>query len=312
LTTLLTYRQRLATELGAFWASTATSGSSASALEDTAFPIKSTIAQDDLYADYYLLRPSAANAADRVRVVKTYDPANGKLNTDLPWSAVPYAGGVGEPYELHGVLEPGTVLPNLINEGLKRCMVVVEVTLSPVNGAMRTPLGTAISATLLDPRWVRQVGWLGPGDSREQFDPYARAVRGSCTSDDGGATYYINHPGRTFNTTDVIYVRLIKRAYDQCATAAGAYGTQAGLALDTDKCPVQPDWVAAAALVTAWSRYGHVLDAQGNQRVRVDQASAASWFSQLTKTYFSLPDLTFQTKVAWGPNWRSRGWGSSW
>ncbi|MEA2642677.1 MAG: hypothetical protein QOF51_4071 [Chloroflexota bacterium] len=91
-----------------FAAGTATSGSTTGLLEDIS--LKSTIAKNDLYEGWHLLRPAAAAAGDRLRQIPTYnsvgpvgfDVANGKMYPDRVWTNSPWNGASGEAYELHG------------------------------------------------------------------------------------------------------------------------------------------------------------------------------------------------------------------
>lgn len=291
--TRLTYRQRAAKELGIFHSSTATSGSTVSVLEDATWPVTSTISQDDYYTNCFLLRPNATTASDRVRLIKTYTPTTGQLTPDKTWSVNPYANGTGEAYEIHEKIEPWTTLNDLINEALKRCFITVEFTLTPTEDDHRHSLASI--TWLTNPSWVKAVGYLGTNDDRDEVDPYdAHLVRGQVVED--GATLYLWHPNKTFNSTDTIYVQAIKPAYYHCKTASGSYGGQSGLSLDTDLAPPQvtEEWLAYGVLVEAWRSYAHLLEMPANQRIKVDRGEAAQMFSYHTRLNFKEPELKFR------------------
>lgn len=271
--TLLDYRRRAAKELtSAFVASTATSASTISQLVDTTWPINSTLSQDDLYSDYYLLRPAAALATDKVRIVKTYTPSGGIMAPDTVWTNAP---ANGEAYELHGVLEPQTQLLDLINEALKRCGVVVEFTIQPSSTtAQRESL--ANYPWILQPGWVRKVGRLVAGEARSDRDPYLRAVRGDVTYD--GGTLYLNHEGSVYNTTDTLYVTAIKRAYDHCgattavsAPGAGSAAAAAGSGLSVGLYRYRETFLVGSggATETAGGTEWTVTTTNGNQQVNL-------------------------------------------
>lgn len=296
--TLTTYRQRAAQELGEYVAGTATSGSTTSVVECTTWPFRSSLDTNDEYKDQWLLRPAAGTATDKVRYVKDVDRSTGKLTPDQTYTTAAYTGGVGESFELHGVIEPLTEMTRLINIVLKRIAVEVEFSFAPTNATnTRHTLATAAS-WLLDPRWVRQVGVLASGESRDQVDPFRmRRVRGQAVRD--GATIYLLCG--SIPTSSTIYVKAVRPAYNYCAASAGAYGSQNGLSLETDIAVPNDDWVAAGVLVEAWKKYGHLLDQAAGQKVVRDRAEAAVWFSHLTDQYFAMPELTLRPLYRWGP-----------
>jgi hypothetical protein len=301
--TLLQYRQQAAKELGRYEAGEADTGSSTTTLVDNNWPIKSSLNQDDLYTDFYLLRPNAVAVDDRVRIVATYTPASGFLVADRVWSNAPYAGGVGEAYELHGIIEPYTALKELVNATLKRCLLVVEFTITPIEDQIRHSL-TAAAPWFNDPNAMLAVGWMDSTDDRDEVDPYASPIRGEVVQD--GATFYLVHRGRAFSASnnDLIYCQALKPAYYHCRPAGGVYGAQSGLSLDTDECPAGVEWVAAGTLVEAWRRYGHLLEAAANQKLLRDRQEAAAWFTRLSAENIRIPDRKLKRPlVAWGPRW---------
>lgn len=304
MSTLLQYRQYVAKELGGFLASTSGPSSTTVTLIDPAWPITSTLSQDDYYADYYILRPAAVAAGDRVRIVKTYTPASGTLTPDAAWTNAP---ANGEAYELHGVLHPSVDLPDAINEALKRCLIRTEVIGTTVAQVSRHSLAT-IAPWLTDPLWVRQVGWLAAADNRNQVDPYARVVRGQAIEDDttNASAVAIEHPGFYWNGTEIMYMRVLKRGYDHCRPTAGVFGAQSGLTLDTDEAPINLEWLGAAALVEVWRRNSQVLETSTRARQAPNLADAAARFSYLTHSNFIPWPLTLIPLGYGGPLHSSR------
>lgn len=296
--TLKEYRQAIADELKSFAEGTATSGSTPSMLECAAWPIKSAIDRADEYKDRYLLRPEAVAAADRVRLVKDYDPANGHLTPDLVWANSPYADGEGEPFELHGIVEPYTEMRKIINRVLKYCPLVVEFTGTPTADKTRHALTTA-APWLKKPAQVRQVGYLASGEDRNKVNPFDRIVRGVTAID--GNTVILDHPTHTFAATETLYVLAVKPAYFHCRASGGAWGEQSGLALDTDEAMPTEEWVTAGALIEVWRQYGHLLEQQANTRLIRDRAEAAAWFESETYDNVPVPAMTFRPHYAWGP-----------
>jgi hypothetical protein len=240
--------------------------------------------------------PGAA-AADQANQVLIYTPSSGQLTLEHP-TTVSYAGLA---YELHSLIPPAADqgLHYLINEALKRTFVVVEFTVTPTSDQNhRTRLDTA-QAWLTEPKWVRQVGRLSQNETRDQIDPYQRPIRGETIK--LTEKIYLQHDQQAFNTTDTLYVLAIAPAYNFCAPAAGAYGAQNGLALDTDIAIPQADWVAAGVKMLAWEQFGNLL-AQGDVKLAAaKQAEAAAEFATLSEVYLDVPDYTSPPLLAWGP-----------
>lgn len=208
----------------------------------------------ELYQDWWIYMP-AASAADKLRTVSSYAPATsttvGTLTTDgrvYSGASVPNSKVV----ELHGLFPPFsddlTVYSwsDAINDALKRIWIPVEFTISPTADAIRHSLASI--TWVLSEHQILDVGYLGSGETRANVDPYERRpVWGDVERD--GATLYLHHPGRAFQTTDTIYVRAAKRVYDHCKASGGAYGDQSGLALEADEAPVSDDIVKWGACV---------------------------------------------------------------
>src|SRR3990167_5538395 len=126
MSTKTTYRQAAARLIGPYTSGTATSGSTTAQLEDTG-NLKTTLAQDDLYTDQYLYRPSAVSTShpddDRVRIIDSYDASNGLLVPHKVWANAAYS-VTGEDYEIHGLLEPHTEMTQIINDVLTQLTFV--------------------------------------------------------------------------------------------------------------------------------------------------------------------------------------------
>ncbi len=293
--TLTEFRRDVARSFGGYVQSTATSGCTTVLLNDTSATLYSSIASAQLYEDWWIFRPAAVLAADKVRRVAVYAPTTGAITPDLAWTNAP---ATSEVYELHGSIEPLTEMNNLINTALLRCYVVDETTLTPVALQTRHSL---VSKAWVDAEWkVRAVGALTTGLSRELYNPYdMRPVRGTVINDAG--TWYLVHPGFSFQTTDTLYVQTVSDGYHMCAAAAGVYGTQSGLALETDICPIAVTWLTPAVLMLFFLRNANVIDRQSNQRLGTDQAQVAAVFTSETRKYFQLPTLRYTPLYALGP-----------
>lgn len=301
MTTLQEIRQFLAREVGPFQPGTATGASTAGLLVSTSYPIKSNIPQSSKFKDHLIFRPSAS-ADDQVRVVSSYDPATGQLTPDLPWASAP---GNGEAFELLGTIDP-LELHDAINDALKEILVTTEFTLSPVKDDNRT-----FAPTVREPAWVRQVGYLDVNEDRNRVDPYrgGRTIRGDAMRLNGQVVLY--HEGHTFDPArTTLYVKAMARAYERCAPAAGSFGDQAGLVLDTDTVEVDRTWVAATALVELWRRHSQILEAGANQRLIRNRVEAVAWKTDLSDELLDVPPLTFVTMVQhWGPLPTAGGYG---
>ncbi len=247
---------------------------------------------DEQWRDAWLLRPNAALAADKVRIVDTYTPSTGTFLLDNAYTNSPS----GEVYEIHTVVEPLTAMLNIINEGLKRCMVETEITATPVALDQVHAL-TTVAPWLERKSWVRQVGYLGVNDNRAQISPYTRLVRGEAYEAYG--IVYIDHPGRAFLATDILYIRAMKPAYNACTNAAGV--AQSGLVLETDKVPINFEWAGWAAVIEGWRRYSQVLETSAKTRMIPSRAEAAAMFSDKTKDNCRWPLLTFRPLLWGGP-----------
>jgi len=337
--TLQAYRALVSVEVGPYigpgnYVVRATSGSDTLKLVCSAFPVRSGLPISTTLEDRPLLRPNAVRELDRNRYVKTYTPSTGTIEPDLEWIMPPFSppsgntyefleaftyadleaslyedleglgeAGLGERFEVLGPFDAPT-LHQLINDGLKQCWLIVEVAAIPTAGASRHDLGV-IAPWLQDTTDVLQVGWLGPADDRNAFDPFEHVVQGMVERD--GGRMFLNTGARTFNGDEILYLRCLKRAYDHCRPAGGEFGEQVGLELETDEAPIEADWLASSALVIAWRRFAHLLEPLANARLVRDQQIAAAWFTDRCREHFSgpLPQRTLRRRRQFGPAFRS-------
>lgn len=295
--TLGDYYTALAAELGDQFTSTATSGSNQAQLEDTAWPIKSSLDVDDEYNGQILWRPNALTPSDTVRYVKTAQRSNGLLFPDNNWTLSP----AGETYHLLTGLAPvdGTTadMRTCLNEGLKRCYWPVEVLGTPTINDTRHSMAT-IAPWLTSELMVLRVGVLHATEDRNKVNPYSRVVRGRIVRD-GNVLFMDTYP-MTFQATDVLYMDILKRGYDQCCPTGGIPGAQSGLSLPLDECVIPTEWATAAALIVAWRRNEKRL-AQ-NPNVQKSRFEAALWYSQLTEMYLHpLPRTFMPVPTLFGP-----------
>jgi hypothetical protein len=336
---LAEFRSTFSTEAGPYigpetYVVRATSGSTETQLVSSAYPIRSGMAISSSLLDRPIYRPTAALELDRNRYVMTYDPPSGTITPDLPWATAMFfsdegntyadlenytyadlegfpvenlyedlegvgEAGIGERFEILGPFDAPTT-HRLLNDGLKQCWLIVEVACQPADDSARHNLGV-VANWLQDTLDVLQVGYLAEGEDRNAFDPFERIVQGQVERD--GGDFYLNTGMRTFKSTETLYLRCLKRAYDHCRPVDGFYGQQSGLLLETDEAPVEREWLCASALTIAWRRFGHMLEPLANQRLIRDQQTAAAWFSDETRKHFSapLPARTLHRKRQFGP-----------
>src|SRR5215471_774736 len=338
--TLAEYRSTFSVEAGEYvgpesYVVRATSGTDTTKLVCDVYPITSGIPQSDKYVDRPLYRPNAVQSTDRHRIVMTYDPPSGTLTPDLPWTVSPISpgsnrtyssleafayvdfeaftyecldgtgvscpgnGSIGELFEILGPFDVPTT-HRLINDGLKNCWLVVEVPCLPTYLKSRHDL-SVVCPWLQDPNDVLQVGLIKNYQDRDLVDPFENVIRGMVERD--GGSFFLNTGTTSFADDDVLWLRVLKRAYDHCRPNGGVFGDQSGIFLENDEAPVDRVWCASAALVIAWRRFAHLLEPGANQRLIRDQAAAAAWFTDECRKHFSapLPQRTLRRKRNFGP-----------
>jgi hypothetical protein len=298
--TRTTYRQAGARALGPFFSGSATSGSTTALLECAASPFKTTISADERFENYCLYRPSAVLAADKTRTVKTYDAAAGQFTADNPWTNNPYALGVGEAFELLGVLDADT-LHRLVNETLKLTDVLVDVTFTTASS--QATQHAMSQAWLTDPDDVLQVGYLASGETFPNVNPYRRVVRGEAIKTNG--TVYLT--GFSLPTDVTVYAKVKRPAYTYCKANTGSYGDlTAGLTSETDEAVPEEDWVAAGVKMLAWDEFRSQFWPGNLALAEREVARAADRFWSLANEYCDAPIKTFQPLRPWGPRGRAR------
>lgn len=305
--TLTDYRRALAALLGEVEVGTADAGPAttvigvATALASGA-RVRSTVLPASLFRGKWLHRPDATNANDRDRLIATYDPIAGYLYPDEPWSVSPG----GEVFEILGLFS-GSDLNGLVNEGLKRCFLVVEVTFATASNQDTRHDLSSVAPWLTVPEWVYQVGELAPGETRARTDPFRRVRRGTVARD--GAALYLEGP--SFPTTSTVYVRAIKPAYHHCAAAATPTAfAQDGLLAEDDVAVADPTWVAWAAVLAAADRLDHLeRTGQASQEALRARQMAASRFGLHARERFVPPRRTLVPLTFVGPALSGRRWG---
>lgn len=294
--TLTQYRQFAAKEAGRYYEGIFDStGHTTTVFLDTQLITSLTVT--DMFKDYWLYMPGAVAADNRLRVVTTGPATTGKITVDRAVSAT--TAPESQPYELHGMIAPEDSLgvdklnwQYCINQALKRCLLVVEVTITPTASATRHSLASAAS-WVEDPRWVRRVGYLTSSETRANVDPYeGRAVRGYAYRHSN--VMYLNHSPRTFATNETIYVEVLKSAYDHCRLNGDTYGNQSGLSLTNDEAVPSIEWVGFGALIEMARMQSRVLDPSARQLINANKEEWAAMFTKYTRQNFTLPPLTFK------------------
>lgn len=296
---LTTYRRTLAPLLGEMEVGAADAGASiavlgcATALQSGA-RVRSTVLPASYFRGKWLHRPNAAQAGDRDRLIATYDPINGYLYPDEPWTLSPG----GEAFEILSLFS-GADLNALVNTALKRLFVRRDLTFSPAHQNVRRHQLNAAAPWLQTAAWVYQLGHLQTNESRDgtvslpATDPYRRTVRGE-VEDRAGEVWVV---GPSWQATDTVYALCACRAYDLCRPAAGTYGSQSGLSLETDEAPVDPEWLAWAAVTAAADRLDHLeATGQATQEALASRRMAAERVSALTRRWWHEPERTVRPR----------------
>lgn len=309
---LTTYRRAFGL-LSGYYRGTATAGASntTSRLECTTscavtgLRFKSTVNSSSLFEDKWLYRPAAAAAGDVDRRIDAYDPDNGYLDPDDTWTNAP----ASENFEIYPGFS-GTTINELVNEVLRRlCFLNVEVTTSVASTQTRRHSLASAASWLTNPGWVRQVGYLGTGESRNQVNPFkdSRQRRGEAHNESDGSVVYLEGDSLTFNTTDTVYIKATKPAYYHCRASGGAYGDRTGLAAETHEAPPDEEWVAWGVVLRAWDRDYHTMaaiaDARAKQGVLLDRQYATKRFNDLRPENYLPAKKKFVSVRFVGPSW---------
>lgn len=130
-TTKSAIRQEIAKRLPGAFVGTASSGSSTTELldQDDELSMYSGQGQQDL-TGYWIVRPSAGTATDRIRRIAHHDQDLGSVKPSRAWAVAP---STSETYECYPPDMRPALLDDCINEGLRRLTYEVEETVTPVN-----------------------------------------------------------------------------------------------------------------------------------------------------------------------------------
>lgn len=309
---------------------------------------RSSLSVGDDLLEWYLHRPEAVTASDRVRLVAQVDLDQGWLFGDFApgdqWAVAP---APGEVYELLSPeFHPTEQLHDFVNEALRFIQVPAELEVPVVPGPRRYPV-TDFHPWLTEGQGIYHVGSLGGTTVRADQNPYLYGLRGR-TEESAGSLYLaiesgLSAGGVTVGTlsaaltagttatpnitpnasmpqsapfyltadTELLQVTAIVGstyglargvsstldvdhpsgtplvapprlllyglfpAYHLCRPAGGVYGDQSGLTLDTDECPVDPQWVTAGALKEAWVTAPQTMEALA-ERGRMENLQQAT------------------------------------
>lgn len=319
---LTTYRRTIAPLIGVFETGTADASSTTSQLVCTTTlasgaQFTSSAFPASLYNGKWIYLPGAA-ADDRSRLLKTsagYDPTNGYALPDKDWGAS--VGGLSDrTFEITSVFS-GPDLNALVNAALQKMFVLRDLTVTVTSQNVRRHQLNAAAPWLKSAAWVYQLGHLGTGESRDgtalvpATDPYRRLKWGDL--EDRAGEVWVTGP--TWLPTDTVYALCACRAYDLCRPAAGTYGAQSGLSLETDEAPVDAEWLAWVAIAEAANRLDHLeRTGEATQQALASRRMAAERVSSLTKQWWRPPDRTFRPRPVYaGPALAGvRGWRRRW
>lgn len=299
--TLTTYRRDVSRLAGTYEQGVSTSAGEVSRMICTNHPFITTVTDDASWVDKWLYRPSSSSSSDRQRLIASMSTSSGYFVPDKAWGQ---EAGNAETFEVSGApLSPLDII-QCVNEGLERCWVVVEFTFTVASNLTRMH-SLAATTWLTEPRNVFQVGVLPTGQTRTEYDPFTRGARRGVATKINGIVYL---EGPTFNTTDTVYVKALKRAYDHCKVSAGTFGGQSGLALESDEAPVQSEWLAQAALLKMYDRLDPTVGVSERADLDRMRAMAVQRFSRLTNAYLEVPERTFVPMVYMGSSLSGRRW----
>jgi len=243
-TTLMAIEQALAGRLGGSYRRlVATTGSTITVIK--AGRLRSTIDIGD-YEDLYVLRRGVLrdgsrvnnfDEADRIRMVETYDHADGRLVVDDPYTTAPQS---TEIVELH-YFDPEFELRPSVLDGLTRCYFW-----DTVNIASTAPYGTVAVSDLVpwlaDPRQIFGVaGQLTNSRWPSRRIPWSRAYR-------RGAGIYLDTENTMPGTLALTVLRPVSTLVNDTASLAGPND-------DWDVLPVELEYAVRAAHVAAWMRH---------------------------------------------------------
>lgn len=276
--TLAEIEREVARRAGPFHAHTVASATNTALVVDA---LKSSADLGGL-EDLFLLRRSAA-AGDRVRLVKTYDPAAGRLEVDRAYGSAPTA---GEAIELHH-LHPDAELRVAVLRGLERCYLLVETTVGLTAGGSHD-LTTSLP-WLRDTRQVYGVA-LAPVQATER----PARIRWHVTVPSGTGVALRLDP-------DPMGGSVVLSARRPVSSLVNGVDSLTGPSEDDDALSVPLAYAAAAGHVEAWRRLKHRLLPVAQTGLAVSQEEAATEFTRQAWTHFGryVPAQRVQYGAPW-------------
>jgi hypothetical protein len=238
------------------------------------FPgLRSTV-ELDLVTNLYLLRRGIdylgaavpVSTDDRQRTVANYDPQQGMVEVDQPWSITP---AVGEMCEFHH-LDPALELRPVVLAGLRRCFLTERYSLG--NGYFFEGDLTASLPWLTNPSDVLMLETLPfpTGFSGRTCEvPFVAFVQS------GNVCIRVNS-----GTWGPYYGGLLVTIARSHFNFVNGLETTVGPTQDTDTLAVDVDYAAAAGHIEAWHNVPAKLQAAAAGNLQATQAMAAAEFSR--------------------------------
>lgn len=252
---------------------------STATFERAFFPGLRSSVEQDLVTNLWILRrgidwqgqPAPVDPDDRQRTVAVYDPQDGSVQVDRPWSRglVP-----GEVCEFHH-LDPEQQLRPSVRAGLRRC--AFEERFSLGSGYIYETDLTESVPWLTDPNQVSRVqvapfptGFVGsPGDM-----PY------TVFGQSGHVCIRLNTGGH-----GPYYGGVLVTAIRPVESLVNGLDSTSGPLIDTDTLNVDLDYAASAGHIEAWHAFPASLQAAAAGGTQATQAMAALEFTRQTRIH---------------------------
>jgi hypothetical protein len=245
------------------------------------FPGLRSSVEQDLVTNLWLLRrgidylgtPVVVDSVDRQRTVAVYDPQDGSVQIDRPWSVAP---APGEVCEFHH-LDPEQQLRPAVRAGLRRCFFSDRYSMG--NGFIFEADLTAALPWLTEPRWVWSVqlwsAWYGtPRDL--PFVTFSQSGHVCIRVQAGG---YPGFAGVNFaGEVHVILERPTSTWVNQMESVVGPTA-------DGDMLEVDLDYAAAAGHIEAWHQFPARLQAAAAGGTQATQAMASLEFTRQARLH---------------------------
>ena len=230
-------------------------------------------------------------ADDRIRTVARYDPANGVLEVDRPYSYAPYD---GEEVELHH-LEPEAELRPAVLGGLRRCFVVDRFPLETTNGSLYQAFDlTAVAPWITSRDQVYDVDIVtGAPAAQWQIEPYAGGLTLRIGEWNPGSMYVVNRrpaPAVTYPYPNgngngaVVRAGSVNEPWD-----------------DDDRFPISMDYGAAAGHIECWRSARPRMTLLAQTGMWPEQKEVAAEFTRVSTANFDPPRLN--TTLPMWPRW---------